>query len=141
MSGFIAPAPDFIIMKYLTRIIRHRRFWQFACLLGADSLIFGTTNPDTARSFILIVGFLLFSVSVCYVLYGLLTLPGLYGLPIQHKRRLLVTLTSLSASLAALQSIGQLNPRDILVLSALTLLLYMYASRAKSMRQQHAQAV
>lgn len=123
-------------MKYITIFITHRRFWQLACLLAADSLVFGDTNPDTTHSFMLIVGFLLFSISVCYVLNLLLILPGLYGFPIRHRQRLLITLTALSGSLVAMQSIGQLSARDVLVLSFLTLLLYMYTSRAKSMRQR-----
>jgi hypothetical protein len=140
MSGFIAPALFFISMKYIMKIIARRRFWQLAGLLGADGLIFGGMNPDTSHSFMLIVGFLLFSASVYYVLDGLLTLPGLYGLRIRHKRRLVVSLTTLSAGLMALQSIGQLSLRDLLVLSPLALLSYIYISRAKSMRQR-AQAV
>jgi hypothetical protein len=123
-------------MKFLTQLTRRLHFWRISALLVADGLLFGTTNPDNTLSFTLIIGFILLCTTAYYLLDGLLALTKLYGLPLRHKRRLLRTLTLLVAGLVALQSIGQLSPRDVLVLSPLTVLLYLYIAYARSSRQR-----
>jgi hypothetical protein len=121
-------------MKLIAKTIVRRHFWQFICLAVADILIFCTTDTENVSSFVLGVGFVLFGLSAYYLLNGLLTIPGFYGLPIKHKRRLLATLTILASGLVALQSIGQLAYRDVLVISFLTFLAYIYSSYTKATR-------
>ncbi len=101
-------------------------------LLVLDGLVFGMVNPRTAPGVLLGAGFLLLVATSYCLLRGLLAVPGLYGMPIHHKQRLLRTLTVLSGSLLALQSIGQLSPRDVVVLSLVTVLFYVYVSYAKA---------
>lgn len=103
-------------------------------LLAADALLFGTTDPNSTVSFMLIVGFIMMSVTVYYLLKGLLSLGRLYGLRVKKEIKLLRTMTALISGLLALQSIGQLSSRDILVLMPLTLLMYLYVAYTKSSR-------
>lgn len=125
-------------MRYLTLLIRRIHFWRITGLLVADSLLFGTTDPRDTPSFMLIVGFLLLSATIYYMLDGLFALTKLYGLPVRHRRRALRTMTLLVSGLLALQSIGQLSARDILILAPLTSLLYFYVAYSKAARQRAA---
>jgi hypothetical protein len=122
-------------MSLLTQRIKQVHFWRISFLLAADGLVFGATNPNETASFMLIVGFVLLCATVYYLLDGLLTLTKLYGLPLRHKKRFLRTMTLLVSGLLAFQSLGQLSFRDVLVLSPLTILLYLYIAYSKSARQ------
>lgn len=108
---------------------------QFGALLIMDSAVFGGVNPQQAPSYMLIVGFLLLSLTAYVMFRLLLGLLGLYGVPIRHRRRLLRMLTVFTAGVIALQSIGQLASRDIFVLSLLSVLLYLYVTYAKNLKQ------
>lgn len=119
----------------MKKLIASRQVVQLSGLIIADVAVFGTTNPQQAPSYMLIVGFILFSLTAYTIFRGVLALLSLYGLPIRHKRRLLKTMTLWAAGLVALQSIGQLAFRDVLVLSVLTFLLYLYTTYAKKSRQ------
>lgn len=132
MSGFIAPAPYLSIMK---KILTRSQAIQLSGLLVADSLVFGMTNPNQVPSIMLIIGFLLLSATAYYVYLGLLSVLKLYGVPIRYKKRLLKAATGLTAGMVALQSIGQLVVRDVLVLSLLTGMLYLYTAYAKNLKQ------
>jgi hypothetical protein len=115
-----------------------RPAWRGAGLLVLDMLFFGSLNPQRVASFVLIIGFGLLSLTTYWLLAGLTALPGLYGLSThasrsgRHRSRLVAPLTALVAGLIALQSIGQLAPRDVLVLTVLTLLLSVYMSYART---------
>lgn len=122
-------------MGFLTRRIKQVHFWRISLLLLADILVFGATNPNDTVSFMLIVGFVLLCATAYYLLDGILMLAKLYGLPLRHKKRFLRSMTLLISGLVAFQSLGQLSVRDILVLSPLTVLLYMYIAYSKSSRQ------
>lgn len=122
-------------MNFLTRLIKQIHFWRISCLLVADVLLFGTTNPDSTLSFMLIVGFVLLCTTVYYLLDGLLAFAKLYGLSLKHRKRFIRTMTALFGGLVALQSIGQLSPRDVVVLSPLTVLLYLYIAYSRSTKQ------
>ena len=125
-------------LTLLTNLTKRLHFWRITGLLLADSLLFGATDPSATPSFMLMVGFLLLSATVYYMLDGLLSLTGLYGLPIRHRKRVLRTMTLLVGGLLALQSIGQLSTRDILILAPLTSLMYFYVAYSKSSRQRAA---
>ncbi len=112
-----------------------KAYLQLGCLLGADILLFGGTNPKDIPSYMLIVGFMLLSLTIYFLLKGLVVLLRLAGFPIKHTRRLLTAGTALFSGCMALQSIGQLSFRDALVLCLLICLLYVYIAYAKAERQ------
>jgi uncharacterized membrane protein YfhO len=122
-------------MSFLTQRIKQVHFWRISLLLAADGLVFGATNPNDTASFMLIVGFILLCATVYYLLDGLLTLTKLYGIPLRHKKRFLKSMTLLISGLAALQSLGQLSSRDVLVLAPLSVLLYLYIAYSRSAKQ------
>ncbi len=101
----------------------------FASLIVGDAIVFGAWNPDSAPSLVLIIGFLLLIANVYALSLGLLKLASWYGLmPSKQLRRLARIATSLFGGLIALQSIGELSPRDVLVLLPFVLLTYLYVS-------------
>jgi len=123
-------------MGSLTSLIKRLHFWRISGLLLVDGLLFGVTDPATAPSVVLIGGFLLLCITLYYLLDGVLMLSKLYGLPVRHKKRVLRTLTLLIGGVVALQSIGQLSSRDVVVLTPLTVLLYLYVAYIGSMKQR-----
>jgi hypothetical protein len=125
-------------MSHLTRLIRRIHFWRISGLLLADAVVFGATDPDETASFMLIVGYILLCITLYYLLDGLLSLGKLYGVPLRHKKRFLRTATLVISGVVALQSIGQLSPRDIMVLVPLTTLLYLYVAYTRLARQRAA---
>src|SRR6267142_5648380 len=90
-----------------------RRLVVLAGLLIADGVVFGGTDARKVNAAMLIIGFGLLMATVYYLVYGLLAFVKLYGLNIQGKRRLAGSFTGLTACLVALQSVGELNPRDV----------------------------
>lgn len=125
-----------IIMSFLTQLIRKVHFWRISALLAADTAVFCATNPNDTLSIMLIAGYILFCVTLYYLLDAVLSLGRLYGLPLRHKKRFLRSAVLLISGLAALQSIGQLSSRDILVLAPLSVLFYLYVAYTRSSRQR-----
>ncbi len=117
-------------MKPLAR----KHFWKFAGLAAVDAVMFGFTNAANVPSFVLMAGFLLLSVTFYYLIRGLLAASALYGLTVRRKRRLAAVMTGSLSAMVALQSIGELNARDVLVLIPLMLIGYVYMSYGKSTR-------
>ncbi len=70
---------------------------------------------------------MLLAATLYYLIHGLLNVAGLYGLAVKRKQRLAASLTGLVSGLVALQSIGQLNGRDVLVLMPLVIIGYIYS--------------
>jgi len=108
----------------------HRHAWKLIAGLGllvADGLVFGMTDAGKVASFLLVVGFLLLIATIYCLFYGILAFARLYGLPIKRKRRLAGSLTGLTGCLVALQSVGELNIRDVLVLLPLVTIGYVYS--------------
>lgn len=129
------------MMRSLTTLIKRLHFWRISGLLAADMLLFGTTDPRSTLSFMLIVGFLLMSATVYYLLDGVLVFLKLYGLAPRNRRRVLRTATVLICGILALQSIGQLSARDLLILGPMTVLAYFYLAYSKgSVQRQPADA-
>lgn len=119
------------MMKSLTKLTKRLHFWRISGLLVADLLLFGTTNPSNTLSFMLIVGFVLLSATIYYLLDGLLIFLKLYGLTIRSRKRVLRTASMVICGILALQSMGQLSARDILILGPLTVVAYFYAAYYK----------
>lgn len=118
------------MQKWIANKLRHRQVWQLAGLLAADAAVFGGTDPQQVASYVLIIGFGLLAATMYCLLGALLAVAGWYGISLPHKRRLQVTGTGLAAGLVALQSIGQLSSRDVLVVASLTLLVFLYTTYA-----------
>jgi hypothetical protein len=116
-------------MKLIASHSHHHRKWPLAALLLADLAIFGGTSPQSAPSIVLFIGFLLLSASFYVLLLGALRLAAWYGISPGPRRRRFIRLgAGVFSGLVALQSIGELSSRDILVLLPLALIAYMYLS-------------
>ena len=114
---------------YLPKLKRH---WKLFGLLALDGLLFSLTNAGSAPAYALIVGFVLLIATLHYLLYGLLAFARLYGLSFKRKRYLAGYSTILAGFLLALQSIGELNSRDVVVLLPLVIIGYTYSLYGKS---------
>lgn len=105
-------------------------------LVIADSLFFTMTNPNKVASSVLIIGFTL----VALTIYGFLRL-GLaaatfYGLPLKNRGRRIALLIGISMAIAvALQSLGELTLRDVVVLILLTGIVYIYTSYGRDQKR------
>ena len=111
----------------ITKLLRHTRFWQGIALLAADTFFFSSTNPSKVVSIILMLGFLLLTATLYYLVGLALSAGRLYGLSFgRHHRRFALFATGAVAGMLALPSIGELSVRDALVLVPLALVLYIY---------------
>ena len=119
------------MMKSLTR----KHIWQLGGLLAVDVLLFSYTNATVAPSYVVMIGFLLLTLTLYQLIYSLLSLSSLYGVKIKRQRPLAAYLTAVVGGLIALQSIGELSPRDVLVLLPLAILGYIYSVYAKTIRR------
>lgn len=109
------------------KLVSRKHIWQFGGLLVADFVVFSLTNTESVPSFVLIVGFLLLVATLYNLIYSLLTFARLYGLSVKRKQRLTASFTAAAGILVALQSMGQLNSRDVVVLFPLVALGYFYS--------------
>ncbi len=101
-------------------------------LVVADLLFYGNTNEHSVPSYLVIIGFLLLALNIYFVSFVVLSLLRLYGLPIKHKKRLAKYITGAASIIIALQSVGQLSVKDVLVLLPLTILGYVYVNYTKN---------
>ncbi len=98
-------------------------------LLALDGLFFGLFDPTKITSIGLFFGFTLMSVSFYVLVSAATRLATWYGLPIgRHRRRLTISITAVGCGIFALQSIGELTGKDLLVLIPLAVLVYGYFS-------------
>jgi len=117
----------------LTSLFR-RPVRQGLGLLSLDLVFFGLTNPAEAPAALVIVGFILLSLTLYCLIYCLTGLARLYGLSVR-RHSLARSLTLIVSLLVALQSVGGLSGRDILVLIPFALLGYLYNVYAGSSRR------
>jgi hypothetical protein len=116
-------------MKLIASRSSQHRKWPLAALLLADLAVFGGTSPHSAPSIVLFIGFLLLSASFYMLLLGALRLVAWYGVSPGARRRRFIRLSAgVFSGLVALQSIGELSSRDILVALPLVLMAYMHLS-------------
>lgn len=80
-------------------------------------------------------GFILFMTTTYEVIYGLLSVARLYGLPIQRKKRLTLYASAVLTIVVALQSLGELSLIELLVLVVLAVLAYFYGIFAATNKQ------
>lgn len=112
-----------------------RIFWQALALLGLDATLFFTTDVRKVPSFVVIIGFGLLCLTLYWGIRVFLKLGRLYGITIKRQRSLALYLTAILGGLVALQSVGQLNNRDFLVLLPLSIIGYSYGAYLKSARR------
>ncbi len=116
-------------------LAHNRQFWLVASLIGADLLFFGLTNPANVPSFALIIGFLLFAATLYMLVQGFFKLGVWYGFAFsERQKRFARIVTGVIAGAVALQSMGQLSGRDLLVVVPFAVLIYMYLSYGKQAR-------
>lgn len=99
-----------------------------AGLLVADTMVFGGSDPQKVPSIMLIVAFLLLTATFYYLLRILIKAVRWYGVKTRYPGRLAAVVTVVVAFIMALQSIGELTGRDILVLLPFVVIGYLYAS-------------
>lgn len=116
-------------MKILASHSRKHGKWPLVALVAADLAIFCGTDPSKVPSIGLFLGFLLLIANFYALLLVALKLVAWYGVsPGKHRRRFVRIVAGVFGGLVALQSIGELSPRDVLVLLPLALLAYTYLS-------------
>jgi hypothetical protein len=109
------------------KIIRLKRFWQVLAIIVIDAVFFTETNASSVAPIVLVLGFVLLMLTSYELLYGLLSLAKIYGLPVRHKHHLSLYLSAVMAVVIALQSIGELTARELIVLIPLVVLVYIYS--------------
>ena len=117
------------------KLLNHKRVRYGAGLLLVDGLLFASTDAANVPSFVVIIGFLLLVLTFYSLVYGFLSLGGVYGVPLRHKRQLAAYLSAVVGGLVALQSIGELSSRDVLVLLPLAIIGYVYSAYARTNRR------
>lgn len=115
-------------MRFTFRALTRRHSRQLIILLGLSAFIFGGSDAKNVPSFLLMVGFLMLLGLLYHLSYGLLSLARLYGLKLKNQGRFALYFTGVTGLLIALQSIGELSPRDVVVLLPLAALAYIYSS-------------
>ncbi len=114
------------------KLFGHKRAWYGIALLALDLVLFATTDATKVPSPVVIIGFVLLILTIYSLVYGLLSLSSLYGIRLPHRRQLAIYLSVLLGGLLALQSIGELDRRDVLVWLPLVVVGYAYNAYAKA---------
>jgi hypothetical protein len=115
-------------MKYL-----HSRAALAGIGLFITNLIFfGFTNPNQVEPIFLILGFTLLLINIYYALSVLQKTAGLYVPWLAKQKNLRYGLLICLGVLLALQSIGQLSSRDLVLVPLTTFVLLAYFSYSKS---------
>ena len=97
-----------------------------------DGLFFGYIDPRKAAAPLLIVGFVLLSLSIYMIWQGFLKIFTQSGLPFRSAAtKLTGVVTSLTMVVMALQSMGELTFRDLVVIVPLSLVAYFYLSYSR----------
>ncbi len=120
-----------ILRNKMKTYLKSKRFLIMMSLLVLNGLFFSITNPDHINSGMLIVGFIFLGVTIYAIMDLFLYLISRTGVNIKNRRRLAIFLAILFSVLLALQSIGQLSARDILVIIPLWLMFYIYLTHIR----------
>jgi hypothetical protein len=92
-----------------------------------DALFFSLTDPARVAPLWLIVGFILAVATMYWFFRAAMLLLGVYSKAVRKQARQLARVLTLAAALLiALQSMGQLSLRDVLVLAPLLIIAYTY---------------
>lgn len=138
LGAFLSPIPAHLSRArkpHITMHIlktHHRKLFIISLLLIADLAVFCLVNTASAPSFMLIIGFLLLSATIYWMYRGLFALSRIYGIKFKRQKRITLVLTIMTAGLFALQSIGQLGPKDIIVAIIIAGVYYLYSTYTRS---------
>lgn len=117
------------------KIPHNQLLWQVTAVIAADLAVFGLVNTRTAPVFVLFLGFLLVSATIFVFVKLAMKLLALYGIKTKNMQRLSLSITGVLVLILALQSIGQINLRDIIVISVVGTLLYLYTTLVRGPRR------
>lgn len=119
-------------MNKLLKNISYRRYLESLTIIILDIGFFTKTNANKAPAIVLMLGFVLVYLSIYMLVYVVLSFLKLYAVPIKRKRRLTWYITSVISLFIALESIGELSAKDIIVVLPLAVLAYLYINYAAS---------
>jgi len=105
-------------------------------LVVLDFVFFTSTDATKVAPIILILGFVLLLLTIYEGFFLLFTIARLYGLPIKNKNRLSMYSSGVMGLIIALQSIGELTPKDVLVIMPIAIIGYIYNVYASSSRRK-----
>jgi hypothetical protein len=123
-------------MSKLLKNIRTRHYVEASGLLIVDLIFFASTNTNKDPSFVVIIGFALLIMSIYILSFATLGFFRLYGLPLKELKRPAIYITILLSLLIALQSIGELTPKDVLVLLPIIVIAYVYTGYKRPKRSK-----
>lgn len=110
------------------KILENRLTIKAVILLVADGLFFGLINPNTANSTLLLVGFILFGLSLYLLIEAIFLILRKIGIEVKRSKKITGYIVIPVCLLLALQSLGQLSVFDILIVIPLVVLLYIYTT-------------
>lgn len=113
-------------------LLLNRRFIRFLAILVASIALFSLTEAGKVPSFVIIIGFLLLTGVIYYLIYGILAMLAFYGFRVKRKQLIAGYLTTAIAIMIALQSVGEMGRWDFWVLLPLAILAYFYNAYAKA---------
>lgn len=113
----------------------HKRVWYGSGLLVLDMILFSSTNATKVPSPVSIIGFVLLVLTIYGAISCLLSLGRLYGIRVPGQRQMAIYASVLLGGMLALQSIGELDKRDIWVWLPLIVIGYVYSAYVKTGRR------
>ena len=127
----------YLMHMKINKSLRNSETQRLAGLIIIDAIFFAATDPMAVASVFLIAAFCLAAATMYSALRVGITIVAWYGGKTPRNRhRLALGITGVICGLLALQTIGQLSGRDVLVLLPLSLVAYLYASYGRSPAEQ-----
>lgn len=117
-------------MEYM----RSRAGWFGVGLFITDALFFGLTNPVRVASIFLMVGFALVLVSLYWLVFNFQKIAAFYMPWLSTQKYLTLSVVLCLGTLLALQSIGQLTPRDAGLIPLAAVAIYAYLTYGRNNR-------
>ena len=118
------------------KYIKNRLLQEAIVLFVLDVAFFGNINTNKVAQFVLIIGFVLLVSSLYVAIYGAISLIKLYGVPVRRKKRLSIYAAAFFGLIIALQSMGELSPKDVIVVCMMAVVGYCYINYAKANEQK-----
>jgi hypothetical protein len=113
----------------MTKYLINKHVWMVLMLVVVDGTFFSITNPNKGSSLMLIAGFLLVAATLYFIFNRLFKVISLYGFSKENRyRRFAFYFTGVLAGLLALQTIGELTLKDVIIFIPMTCILYFYLS-------------
>jgi len=134
-SGFITPAHLSTTMKHLAKF-KSRHIQLTIGLVLIDLIYFSDTSATDSKPLIIFTGFILIGLTFYAFINGIMKFLSLYGIKIRQISRFSAFISIFLIIILALQSIGELSIKDVLVLLPITLITYVYSSYFKKASRQ-----